>query len=61
MAGAAVGGMAAGASSGGANGGGATIHIAAINIDGAGKSAAEITEIMVATTFERIALAQGLG
>jgi len=60
MAGAAARGMAAGASSGGGRGG-AVIHIGAINIDGAGKSAQEITEIMVATTFERMALAQGLG
>lgn len=41
--------------------GGSVINIAAINIEGAGQSALEITELMVATTFERIALSQGLG
>jgi hypothetical protein len=60
LAGAAAGG-AASAATGGSRGGGAVIHIGAINIDGAGASAQEITEIMVATTFERMALAQGLG
>jgi hypothetical protein len=40
--------------------GGATVNIDSINIDGAGKSASEITEEMVSLTFEKLALAQGL-
>jgi hypothetical protein len=63
MAAGAIRGMAAnGASSGaGAARGGATITIESIVINGAGRDAASITELMVSTTFERIALAGGMG
>ncbi len=61
LAGAAATGVSARPTATAASRGGATINIAAINIDGAGKSALQITELMVATTFERIALAQGMG
>ncbi len=53
-------GTAAGAS-GDRRGGGMHVEIKSIVIDGAGKSAQEITDLMVATTFERIGLARGLG
>lgn len=48
-------------SSGG--GGGLTVNVepGAIVIDGAGKSAEDITEEMIARLFERVALSQGLG
>jgi len=63
MAAGAIRGMAANGASSGASGarGGAVVHIGAINISGAGKSAEQITELMVSTTFERIALAGGMG
>lgn len=56
---AAHGGMAKSAGGGG-RGGGNTFHVN-VQIDGAGKSAMEITEQMVSLVFERIALSQGLG
>jgi hypothetical protein len=63
MAAGAIKGMAGGAGGSGSSGGrgGAVVHIGAININGAGRSAEGITELMVSTTFERIALAQGAG
>lgn len=51
------------AGGGGAGKGDIVISFApgSIVIDGAGKSAEQLTETMIATVFERIALAQGLG
>lgn len=66
LAGAAAGGFGGGsgtASRGGSAGSNVTLHIekGAVNISGAGKSAEEITEAMLAVVFERLALEQGLG
>lgn len=67
LAGAAAGGFAnGGAASGGGRGGassGVTLNVekGAVTINGAGKSAEEITEAMLALVFERLALTQGLG
>lgn len=66
LAGAAAGGFAGGAegSAGGKSGGGGVsvnVEKGAITINGAGKSAEEITEAMLALVFERLVLAQGLG
>ncbi len=63
MASAGVGAAAAGASSGGGAGGGPTSIVfekGAIQIDGAGKGALELTEEMFASVFERLAITQGL-
>lgn len=62
LAGAAVSGGAGGAASAGASSGGVqvTVEAGAIVIQGAGKSATEITEEMISVVFERIALQQGL-
>jgi hypothetical protein len=49
----------AASASGGGKGGGASI-VVNVQIDGAGKSAAEITEELVASVFERAALGMGL-
>jgi hypothetical protein len=46
-------------SRGGKGGGGNTI-IVTVTVDGAGKSALEITQEMVAMTFERMALSAGV-
>lgn len=51
------GGAAAGGSSGGVT---VNVQPGAIQIDGAGKSASDITEEMISLIFERVALAQGL-
>jgi hypothetical protein len=53
---------AGGAGKGAKAGGAVTVNVAAgaINIDGAGKTAMEITEEMLSLVFERVALTQGL-
>ncbi len=64
VANASVKGMAAGSAGGGAGasggGGGAAINVTVL-IDGAGKSAEQITEEMVASVFQRVAMGAGLG
>lgn len=62
LASAAVGGSPSGGSSSGGSSGGVnvTVEAGAITIQGAGKSAEELTEQMVSVIFERIALEQGL-
>ncbi len=61
MAGAAVKGASSGGDAGGGGGAGKSTNIVVnVQIDGAGHSAQEITEIMVSQTFQRIALESGL-